>query len=92
MKHGHHEHRAQKHRYRAEDPHQEHRGEVERPQPQRPEVPTAYHRPLDIADGEVGVQRAHQIAGVDEVASRLYEGGEGGEEADEQRDVLDGGS
>ncbi|RWV84280.1 hypothetical protein GW17_00054014 [Ensete ventricosum] len=87
----HHEHRASKHWNGSKDPKQQGCGEVHCSQTHRPEVAAPDHCGLDVAHGYVGIQRAHHEAGVDQVSRRLDEAGEGGQEADEQGDVLDGG-
>lgn len=89
MEEHHHRHRGREHRDRAEEPQQQRRREVERPQPQGPEIAAAYDGQFDVLRRNVGVGGADEVIGVDEAAGGLYEAGEGEEEADQERDVLD---
>jgi hypothetical protein len=68
----HHEHRADKHWYWPEDPHEQSRREVECSESHGPEVAASDHRMLHVARWNVGVQRGYQEAGLDivpEIAS-----------------------
>lgn len=87
----HHEQGAGEHRDRAEDPHEQRGGEVECPEPHGPEVAAPDDCVLHVGGRHVGVEGGDEEAGLHVVPGRVDEAGEGGEEADEEGDVLDGG-
>lgn len=84
----HHEQRTKEHRYRSKNPEQQGGRKVHCSQTHGPEIATSYHCGLDIAHGYVGVQGAHQEAGMDEVPRRVDEASEGRQETDEEGNVL----
>ena len=88
---GHHEHGAGEHGYGPEDPHEQRGGEVERPESHGPEVAAPDDGVLHVARRHIGVERGDEEAGLYIVPGGVDEAGEGGEEADQQGDVLDGG-